>query len=169
MPTGASVSSQLPVDELQSETRHTADGAQVLGVPTQSPPLHAVARMHLSASAHARPFSLFVVAHEVPKGCVGSQTPTLQVPFEALQSFAGTEQVPVEQVPVDVLQPSPPHAPVVTVSSQLPVVLLQLGVLWHSRLMHFTVFAVSATHVPLWHLSFGVHASLSALQLAPSL
>jgi len=30
------------------------------------------------------------------------------------------------------------------------------------------LFAVSATQVPPWHLSFGVHLLLSALQAAPS-
>ena len=46
---------------------------------------------------------------------------------------------------------------------------LQLGAVWQSRLTHLTVLAVSATQVPLLHLSFGVQASLSALQVAPSL
>jgi hypothetical protein len=35
--------------------------------------------------------------------------------------------------------------------------------------MHITVCVVSATHVPLLQLSFGVHALLSALHAAPSL
>jgi hypothetical protein len=124
---------------------------------------------HLSATAQARPFGLLLVAQAVPIGAEASQMPTRQSLSSAVQSLGGAEQVPDEHVPAEALHPLLPHGPAWTASAQLPVALSHVGAVWQSRCTHTTLFALSATQVPLTHLSFGVHASLSALHAAPSL
>jgi hypothetical protein len=156
---------------LHSAARQAPVGAQTLGVPTHSPPLQAVFSTHLSPREQASPFILLALAQGAPTGPEASQRPTRQSLSSEVQSFGEIEQAPVVQVPTAALQPLPPQVvPLGTLlSSQLPVVVLHTGWVWHSRLTQTTLLAVSATQLPLMHLSFGVQASLSALQAAPSL
>jgi hypothetical protein len=116
------------------------------------------------------PFILLVVVQFVAAGSIGSQTPTLQIEFSDEQSLSGLEQAPLVQVPAGVQLFPPQPVPLATLaSSQFPVTLLQVGVVWQVFWTHTTLWAVSATQVPLRHVSLGVQASLSALQDAPSL
>jgi hypothetical protein len=125
VPTGAIISSHSPVALLHAATRHSPLAAQALASPTHAPPLQTGPTAHLSVVVQATPFILLVAA-QAP--VMESQTPTLHSSFCAEQSLVWrtVEQVPAEQVPAGV-HPLPPQAPLTTASSQLPVVLLQLG------------------------------------------
>ena len=169
LPTAATVSSHAPVPGLQAASRHDPEGVQLIGAPVHAPPEHTAPRRHLLPGSHATPFGLLAAAHGVPTGAVASQVPTWHSVSSAVQSLGLAEQTPAEQLPALTVQPLPPHAvPLGTLlSTQLPVAVLQLGVVWQSFFTHTTAWPVSATHVPDMHESLGVHALPSALQAAP--
>jgi hypothetical protein len=151
------------------ETRQGAVGMQVLRVPTQSPPEQAGEVWHLSVRAHEVPFILLVVVQFESAGSEGSHKPTSQLELSDEQSFTGDEHAPWLQVPAGAQLLPPQAAPSAKlVSSQLPVVLLHVGAVWQGFWTHATLWATSATHIPLMQESLGVQASPSALQVAPS-